>query len=38
MPGRFGFTPKELKALTSALQQAVEKASYFIWLKRDDKA
>ena len=34
---RYGLTVKELKALTAALQQAAEIASYFIWLKRGDK-
>ena len=37
-PVRFVLTVKELKALTTALQQAAEKAPYFIWLKLDDKA
>ena len=32
-----GFSPKELKDLTSKLQETVEKASYYIWLKRDDE-
>ena len=38
MRTRFGFKTRELKALIAALQQAAEKASYFIWLKRDDRA
>ncbi|KAL9971383.1 hypothetical protein ACROYT_G023902 [Oculina patagonica] len=37
MRGRFGFTTREQRTLVAALQQAAEKASYFIWLKRDDK-
>ena len=35
--GRFGLPVKELKTLTAALQQAAEKVSYFIWLRRDHK-
>ena len=31
-----GFTPKETKQLREELQKAAEKASLFIWLKRED--
>ena len=37
MRGRFGFTTREQRTLVATLQQAAEKASYFIWLKRDDR-
>ena len=37
MRGRLGFTTREQRTLVAALQQAAEKASYFIWLKRDDR-
>ena len=32
-----GFSPKELKDLIANLQETVEKASFYIWLKRDDE-
>lgn len=35
---RFGFSAAELRMLKCALQQTVEKASLWIWLKRDDNA
>ncbi len=31
-----GFKPKEMKQLREELQKAAERASMFIWLKRDD--
>ena len=31
-----GFTPREVKQLREELQKAAERASMFIWLKRDD--
>ena len=31
-----GFTPREVKQLREELQKAAERASLFIWLKRDD--
>lgn len=37
MCGRFGFSTRELRTQVVALQQAAEKALYFIRLKRDDK-
>ena len=33
---KMGFTPREMKQLREELQKAVERASLFIWLKRDD--
>ena len=32
-----GFTPLEVKRLREQVQEAAEKASLFIWLKRDDR-
>ena len=31
-----GFSPIEVKQLREQVQEAAEKASLFIWLKRDD--
>ena len=33
---QLGFTSKEQKDLIRRMQETVEKASYFVWLKRDD--
>ena len=36
IPVQMGFKPKEMKQLREELQKAAERASMFIWLKRDD--